>query len=680
MGKHRTWWKHTAAGALALAGIAASTPSRADETQKYNLTFTTQNQSMWSPGQGANIDWSQELGFDWDFDLGTIGGFWNPSVDLVFDTISLGDTGASIGAKSKRRAGLFLDFLLQTGTVNVDYPVRVKVEYPQDGTLYPGDPFTIKTSWERSGAAKIATTGPRARFEMGAYFKAKSKIPFRAAVAGEDLFNGDLLASGPLGDIDIREDLFTPIDTASYEGEMLLPGQPGTTPLQLNWDKLILNSEGTLSAEASGSQLTSSVRDNFLRLNGSVTNFWFPSSIEFNRSFGVGYLDLRVELMNLYCDNFDFDGRQNFSLTPEPTIDIPVPGGQTVRVKVGQSVNGVYPSVAPGTKTNDQRVDSTVTFANRFNSRTELVVAPRLFLKPFYLYAKGGLDIPYIGGFDFGPWELDPFEPINVAYEVGSRLGLLDNPDSDLALKLYENNYELGGFNTGSVPFEIKGYTYPAPMLSEVAPLMIQQGSPAKEFIFTGSDFVPTHGINPSTKVHWDGPAGPADRTSERETTYLSPLQVTGVLTRDDLAVEAVHYVTVFNPAPGGGASNRMPVMVDGTPPAYTAAANPPRITLPSGKMVPVTISGRITDNMVGVDPTTPRFAVVDEYGQVQPAGEITLRADGNYAFTILLEARRNGTDLDGRDYTVTIRAADKVRNASSTSFKINVNHDQSKK
>ncbi len=40
-----------------------------------------------------------------------------------------------------------------------------------------------------------------------------------------------------------------------------------------------------------------------------------------------------------------------------------------------------------------------------------------------------------------------------------------------------------------------------------------------------------------------------------------------------------------------------------------------------------------------------------------------------------MLEARRLGTD--GRDYTVTISAVDKVKNACSYSLKINVEHIQ---
>ena len=71
--------------------------------------------------------------------------------------------------------------------------------------------------------------------------------------------------------------------------------------------------------------------------------------------------------------------------------------------------------------------------------------------------------------------------------------------------------------------------------------------------------------------------------------------------------------------------------------------------------MVPVTVSGTITNT--GCTVTTPAYAVTDEYGQIQPSGAITLDSAGNYSFIVLLQASRLGTDLDGRQYTITVRA-----------------------
>jgi glycosidase len=118
-------------------------------------------------------------------------------------------------------------------------------------------------------------------------------------------------------------------------------------------------------------------------------------------------------------------------------------------------------------------------------------------------------------------------------------------------------------------------------------------------------------------------------------------------------------------------------VNIDLTPPAIAVSANPSSLWPPNHKMVPVTISGTITDNLSGVDPSTAAFAVSDEYGTVQPSGPVNLGADGSYSFIILLEASRDGTDKDGRQYTITVSAKDLAGNLASAATLVIVPHDQ---
>ena len=118
-------------------------------------------------------------------------------------------------------------------------------------------------------------------------------------------------------------------------------------------------------------------------------------------------------------------------------------------------------------------------------------------------------------------------------------------------------------------------------------------------------------------------------------------------------------------------------VNIDLTPPTITASANPSSLWPPNHKMVPVTISGTMTDNGSGVDPSTAAFAVIDEYGSVQPSGPISLGADGSYSFPISLEASREGQDKDGRQYTVTVSADDLAGNPGRGTVIVVVPHDQ---
>jgi hypothetical protein len=115
----------------------------------------------------------------------------------------------------------------------------------------------------------------------------------------------------------------------------------------------------------------------------------------------------------------------------------------------------------------------------------------------------------------------------------------------------------------------------------------------------------------------------------------------------------------------------------DHTPPTITIAANPSQLLPPDGRMVPVTISGTMTDNQSGVNNSTAAFAVTDEYGQIQPSGPITVGSNGSYSFVINLQASRNGNDHDGRQYTIAVSVKDNAGNLSTAMTTVVVPHDQ---
>jgi hypothetical protein len=93
--------------------------------------------------------------------------------------------------------------------------------------------------------------------------------------------------------------------------------------------------------------------------------------------------------------------------------------------------------------------------------------------------------------------------------------------------------------------------------------------------------------------------------------------------------------------------------------------------------MVPVTVSGTIVDTDSGVSASTAAFSVTDEYGMVQPSGDIALGSGGSYSFTILVEASRSGTDKNGRAYTIIVSAKDNAGNLGSASTVVTVAHSQ---
>jgi hypothetical protein len=112
--------------------------------------------------------------------------------------------------------------------------------------------------------------------------------------------------------------------------------------------------------------------------------------------------------------------------------------------------------------------------------------------------------------------------------------------------------------------------------------------------------------------------------------------------------------------------------------PAITVSATPKKLWPPNKFMVPVTVSGTMTEpGGAGVNPSTAAYVVLDEYGLVQPKGAVSLSADGSYSFTIQLQASRNGNDKDGRQYHITVSGEDNVGNMGSSSTLVIVPHDQ---
>jgi len=111
--------------------------------------------------------------------------------------------------------------------------------------------------------------------------------------------------------------------------------------------------------------------------------------------------------------------------------------------------------------------------------------------------------------------------------------------------------------------------------------------------------------------------------------------------------------------------------------PTITLAATPSALWPPNRALVPVTISGTITETDVGCSVRHAAFSVTDEYGDRQPAGPLQLGPGGAYASTVLLEASRSGADIDGRVYTVMVTAENSAGKKASQVAAVIVHHDR---
>ena len=97
----------------------------------------------------------------------------------------------------------------------------------------------------------------------------------------------------------------------------------------------------------------------------------------------------------------------------------------------------------------------------------------------------------------------------------------------------------------------------PVPTTTSLSPATATVGGPAFTLAVTGGGFMP------GSVVRWNGTA--------RATTYVSATQLTAAIAATDIAAAGTAQVTVFNPAPGGGASN-----------VQTFTINPPNNPVPT--------------------------------------------------------------------------------------------------
>lgn len=107
-------------------------------------------------------------------------------------------------------------------------------------------------------------------------------------------------------------------------------------------------------------------------------------------------------------------------------------------------------------------------------------------------------------------------------------------------------------------------------------------------------------------------------------------------------------------------------INIDKTPPEINISATPNILWPPSGKMIPVLVSGHITEQHLA----NKKILVHDEYSLINSVVN-------DFGETIKLEAKRNGDDLDGRNYIIEIEAEDLAGNRSIQQTKIVVPHDQ---
>jgi hypothetical protein len=112
----------------------------------------------------------------------------------------------------------------------------------------------------------------------------------------------------------------------------------------------------------------------------------------------------------------------------------------------------------------------------------------------------------------------------------------------------------------------------PLPTLASLSTTQVTGGGAAFTLTVQGSNFVP------NSVVRWNG--------SGRTTTYVSATELQAAITAADIAAGGQVQVTVFNPAPAGGASSAIALQVS----SFALASTPTNVTVTAGQSATYTI------------------------------------------------------------------------------------------
>lgn len=152
--------------------------------------------------------------------------------------------------------------------------------------------------------------------------------------------------------------------------------------------------------------------------------------------------------------------------------------------------------------------------------------------------------------------------------------------------------------------------------------------------------------------------------------TRIPASEESSVLQRAVAINEVGQIVVLYENEHGTGTVLLTPI-VDTEPPVITSATVSPSVLQPpDGRLIPVSVSVSVTDNM-DPSPVCAIATVLNSEAPSSPDNDIAFTG----ALTLSLRAFRFGSGI-GRTYTITVRCTDDAGNASTADVSVLVPHD----
>ena len=316
-----------AASLLTLLAVPASAGSYST-----NLTFATTDQSMWGPGSAVVYNNTTPLLASWS-KTGTTG------------NVGFGPASVKVNLATNGTAGLVINTHLDSGSVNVTYPVGVAFSFPDEYTR--GDPYTINTSFSVLPGASMSTDSPNGKLSVNGVLNAHFGIGGGASVevcvpifgcAGTSVGNKSSSTNILNINANVNKELFhidnnTDVSASAFGGALSFEGHlPAiTTSTSTLVGGSDLHSSGAdtsfVSATASLARIAT-VCCGVPPLAGSLTLFSLPI---------VGDIGISYTLADLLA-TLGLTAAQDFLFSPTLMVELALSTGEHFMANVGDSI------------------------------------------------------------------------------------------------------------------------------------------------------------------------------------------------------------------------------------------------------------------------------------------------------------------------------------------------------
>ncbi|GAK54846.1 hypothetical protein U27_01677 [Candidatus Vecturithrix granuli] len=350
-----------------------------------DLTFETSDQSMWSSGSSFIIDYSKFWPFfEWNVNPDPVGGFVGGKVTIVpagcapwwlgggcWDAVTIDTTtGAEVDTATDGEIGLEFGFKLDSGSVNVSYPVNVELIYPEN--VQPGETFTISSQYSVNPAAFFTTNFPELQTYADLIFDVYASIQAELCAAGACTSGGVTL------DVNKALEIFAfnrdGNGQLSLFGEVYADLEEGVEiPLGIEVEDVGTVDLGTMTVWMPDIDTTGSLTGgDTLSSTGSDDAFYVGLDVDSIATTLMGLPSLEGSAWVIDYNILDvilgpdFDIEQAFSFNPNLTISLDLGTGEVVEFPFGGSVEIMMPY-------EDLNITPTFSIArNTFNSETDL--------------------------------------------------------------------------------------------------------------------------------------------------------------------------------------------------------------------------------------------------------------------------------------------------------------------